>query len=150
MKPSHSPVVLTGTVIKISFRTESRIYANSHSTSLPFLPVKFTALSPSPCLTVSQTKPISVTNYFLLDLAPVVQRADNFIQRISHYPAVQMYSKQRFWKVFHITPCASTLYTNYRAIGEFLHTFICRIATYPVDKIIRSLNNQNQVGRTVI
>ena len=26
-------------------------------------------------------------------LAPVAQRADNFIQWISYYPAVQMYSK---------------------------------------------------------
>ena len=26
-------------------------------------------------------------------------------------------------------------------VGKFLHTFTCRIATYPVDKIIHSLNN---------
>ena len=30
--------------------------------------------------------------------AAVVQRADNFIQWISHYPVVQMYTKQRFWQ----------------------------------------------------
>ena len=62
--------------------------------------------------------------------APVVQRADNFIQWISHYLAVQIYSKQRFWQVFHTIPYisktyASTLYTtadttDYRVIGEFL------------------------------
>ena len=82
------------------------------------------------------------------ELAAVVQRADDFIQWISHYPVMQMYTKQRFWQVlnFHTIPhlnyiYASTLYTNYRAIRKFLHTFICRIATYPVDKIIRSLNN---------
>ena len=57
-----------------------------------------------------------------------------------------MYSNQSFWQVFHTIPYlnqtdASTLYTNYGAIGKFLHTFIRRIATYSVDKIIRSLNN---------
>ena len=37
------------------------------------------------------------------------------------------------------------LYTNYEAKGKHLHTFICRVATYPVDKIsIRSLNNRAQ------
>ena len=39
-----------------------------------------------------------------LHLAPVVQRADNFIQWISRYPALQMYSKERFWQVFLTIP----------------------------------------------
>ena len=59
---------------------------------------------------------------------------------------VQMYSKQRFWQVFHTIPYLystypSTLYTNYRAKGKSCTHFICCIATYPVGKIIRSLNN---------
>ena len=62
--------------------------------------------------------------------APVVQRADNFIHRISRYPAEQMYFHQRFWQVFHAIPYlnlsyASSLFTNYRAIVhvKILHTF---------------------------
>ena len=60
--------------------------------------------------------------------APVVQKADNFIQWISCYPAEQMYSNQCFWQVFHTMPFlnltyASTLFSNYRTIGKFLHTF---------------------------
>ena len=66
-----------------------------------------------------QPKPLFV------DLAPVVQRADNWISR---YPAEQIYSNQCFWQVFHTIPFlnltyASTLFTNYRIIVKILHTF---------------------------
>ena len=44
-----------------------------------------------------------LTNIFIL-LAPVVQRAGNFIHWISRYPAVQMDSNRRFWQVFHTIP----------------------------------------------
>ena len=53
-------------------------------------------------------------------LVPVVQRADNFIQWISHYPAVQMYSKQRFWQVFHTIPylaCVSVVSLSFQPSG---------------------------------
>ena len=51
-------------------------------------------------------------------LAPVVQRADNFVHWISRYPAERIYSSQWFCKVFltitflNLT-YASTLFTNY-------------------------------------
>ena len=65
---------------------------------------------------------------FINHLAPVVQRVDNFIHWISHYPAEYMYSNQCFWQVFHTIPFlnltyASTLFTNYRTIIKILHTF---------------------------
>ena len=53
-------------------------------------------------------------------LAPVVQRADNFIHSISSYPAEQMYSNTTpFLNLTH----ASTLFINYRFIEKILHTF---------------------------
>ena len=73
-------------------------------------------------------------------------------QWISLYPADKMYSNKTFWQVFHTIPYlkqtdASTLYTNYSAVGKFLHTFyLPHIATYPVDNIICSLNNWGLIG----
>ena len=63
---------------------------------------------------------------------------------------MQMYSNQCFWQDFHTIPFltltyASTLFTNYRTITHF----ICRIANYPVDKIIRPLNNWGLKGSSV-
>ena len=60
--------------------------------------------------------------------APVVQRADNFIQWIRRYPGEQMYSKECFWQVSHTISYlnltyASTTFTNNRQIGKILHTF---------------------------
>ena len=60
--------------------------------------------------------------------APVVQRADNFIHWISHYPEEQMYSNECFWQGFHTISFlnltyASNLFTNYGTIGKILHTF---------------------------
>ena len=44
--------------------------------------------------------------YFAVPIfqAPVVQRVDNFTQRISCYPADLMYSNQRFWQAFSHNP----------------------------------------------
>ena len=80
-------------------------------------------------------------------LVPVVQRVDNFIQWINCYPADKCTSTKAFGKFFtqshsKIREDASTLNKNYRVIRIFLsENFICPIPTYPVDKIIPSLNN---------
>ena len=50
--------------------------------------------------------------------APVVQRADNSIQRITRYPVDRMY--------------------------QFRYILSCWIATYPLDRVIHSLNNWGQ------
>ena len=41
---------------------------------------------------------------FEKQLAPVVQRVDNFIQWISCYTADKMYSNESFWQDFHTIP----------------------------------------------
>ena len=71
-----------------------------------------------PCLCVRPKYLIS--RYPFPALVPVVQRADNFIQWISHYPAVQMYSKQRFWQVFHTIPylaCVAVVSLSFQPSG---------------------------------
>ena len=57
------------------------------------------------------------TTHLTAGLVPFVQRADNSVQWINRHPADKMYSNQ------------------------YVH-FIRWIATYPLDKVIRSLNNR--------
>ena len=40
---------------------------------------------------IGRTKQLKMSLIELQDLAPVVRRPDNFIQRISHYPQFKMY-----------------------------------------------------------
>ena len=71
-----------------------------------------------------------------------------------------MYSNQCFWQVFHTIPFlnltyASTLFTNNEITGlswkSCTHFFkICPIVNYPVDKIIRPLNNWGQVCKHLL
>ena len=87
------------------------------------------------------------------DLASVVQRVDNFIQWIGCYPVGKMYSNKSFWQlsfshnpILKLDKCFYLLIPYYKAIGNSCTHFICCMATYPVDKIIRSLNNWGQTS----
>ena len=71
-------------------------------------------------------------------LAPVVQRADNFTQQISHYPREQFYFNLYIWPDFFkathlIIDTLFAVFTNHRPMKRFFYVFYLWITAYPVD-----------------
>ena len=96
---------------------------------------------------ISNQLPLANRRQVNIHLGPVVQKPDNIIHRISHYPAQLTYSPVWcFWRDFctgqWFLYFSRSFYVRFVQLNRlFLTYFIYWIAAYPVGNAIRPLNN---------
>ena len=80
--------------------------------------------------------------------APVVQRPDNFIRWIRHYSGSKIYFTLNVVQGFRTLPNLAVVRVCIFACKRENTEIFAQIETYPLDKVIRSLNNWGQVTYT--